>query len=138
MTPEYLDAVERLVGREPDVEHVAEETVLEVEEPEATVPGASMIRKLAAYWSDSRDAWLVTWQYDRSARAYELQTNSDPSVAHRWSSVWCGRDEGTWVVPYASKSGCWVRLRAMYAEGYGPWCDPLFLKPGEGVLDQAA
>ena len=98
----------------------------------------NMVSMVAGQWSRNREAWLVTWQHNQAARAYELQTNSDPSVTHRWSSVWCGSDEGAWVVPYASKMGSWIRLRAIYTSGYGPWCDPLFLKPGADKVEKAA
>lgn len=87
-------------------------------------PEVSRVMNLVLTHGDHDGAVDASWNRDRSARSYEVQTSPDPMSATSWVPNQIAPRSSCTLGDLTSGSRTWVRVRAIGAGAPGEWSDP--------------
>jgi hypothetical protein len=87
-------------------------------------PPVGRITNLSLSHSDHDGAVDASWDRDRSAFSYEVQTSADPMTAISWVTNHISPRSTCTLSALTSASRIWVRVRAIGSGAPGEWSDP--------------
>jgi hypothetical protein len=91
------------------------------------LPDVGRVTNLVLTHGDHDGLVDASWNRDRSARSYEVQTSTDPMSATSWVANQIATRSGCTINGQALGTKLWVRVRAIGTGDPGDWSDPAFI-----------
>ena len=90
-------------------------------------PDVTRVMNLVLTHGDHDGLVDASWNRDRSARSYDVQTSSDPMSAASWVPNQIAPRSACTIGGQALGAKVWVRVRAIGAGDPGDWSDPAMI-----------
>ena len=87
-------------------------------------PPVGQILNLVLTHGDHDGATDASWNRDKSAYSYEVQTSPDPMTATSWVPNQIAPQSSCTLETQPVGAKLWVRVRAIGTDGPGLWSDP--------------